>query len=70
MWTKDDVVEMLKKEQGERSLRTYAKEIGCSATYLSKTYRGERPPGPMLLDRFGLEEKKVTTVTYVKRRWR
>ena len=70
MWRKEDVVEQLKKDQGERSLRTYAANIGCSASYLSDVYNGNRDPGPKLLDHLNLERKEVVTVTYVKRRWK
>ena len=70
MWRKEDVVEKLHEEQGERSLRSYATAIGCSASYLSDVYNGKREPGPKLLDHLDLERKEVTTVTYVKRRWK
>jgi len=70
MWRKEDVVEQLRKEQGERSLRTYATAIGCSAAYLSDVYAGKRDPGPKLLRHLDLEREKVVTFTYVKRRWK
>jgi hypothetical protein len=70
MWRKEDVVEQLQKDQGERSLRSYATAIGCSASYLSDVYNGKRDPGQKLLDHLDLERKKVVTVTYIKRRWK
>jgi hypothetical protein len=70
MWRKEEVIEKLKEEQGERSLRTYAGAIGCSAAYLSDVYNGKRDPGPLLLNLLNLERRVVKTVTYVKRRWR
>ncbi len=72
MWRKEDVVKQLQSEQEKQklSLRQYAKQLNVSAAYLSDVYRGRRDPGPTLLDYLGLERKIVTTVTYVKRRWR
>ncbi len=72
MWRKEDVVKQLQKEQESRklSLRAYARDLNVSAAYLSDVYRGRRDPGPALLEKLGLERKVVTTVTYVKRRWR
>jgi transcriptional regulator with XRE-family HTH domain len=72
MWRKEDVVKQLQSEQEKQklSLRQYAKHLNVSAAYLSDVYRGRRDPGPTLLDYLGLERKVVTTVTYVKRRWR
>lgn len=70
MWRKEDVVKELKRRQGKSSLRSYATNLGCSAAYLSDLYRGRRDPGPLILDHLDLERQIVTTVTYVKRRWR
>ena len=70
MWRKEDVIEKLKKEQGEGSLRSYARNIGCSAAYLSDVYSGKREPGPKLLDHLDLECQITTTKTYTKRRWK
>jgi transcriptional regulator with XRE-family HTH domain len=72
MWRKEDVVKKLQAEQEAQklSLRQYAKTLNISAAYLSDVYRGRRDPGPALLEHLGLERKVVTTVTYVKRRWR
>lgn len=69
MWRKEEVVEKLKEDQGEQSLREYAHTVGCSASYLNDVYSGRREPGPKLLDHLNLERKE--TVIYVqKRRWR
>lgn len=70
MWRKKDVIEKLRKDQGERSLRGYASDIGCSAAYLSDVYNGRRDPGPKLLDHLNLERQETVTVTYTKRRWK
>jgi len=72
MWRKEDVIKQLKDEQKAKtlSLRAYAKTLCVSPSYLSDVYGGRRDPGPALLDHLELERKVVTTVTYVKRRWR
>jgi len=72
MWRKEDVVKKLQADQEAQklSLRQYARTLNVSAAYLSDVYRGRRDPGPTLLEHLGLERKVVTTVTYVKRRWR
>jgi hypothetical protein len=73
MWRKEDVIEQLKYEQGDRPLRDYATEIGCSAATLSLIYNNQRDPGEKILDHLGLEAKKVTTVAYTPkepRKWR
>jgi transcriptional regulator with XRE-family HTH domain len=70
MWRKDDVVEKLKEGQGAQSLRSYARSIGCSASYLSDIYLGKREPGPKVLAHLDLELKITVTKEYVKRRWR
>lgn len=68
MWRKEDVVAELKSKQGKRSLRSYARNIECSASYLSDIYRGTRNPGPKILEALDLECE--VTVTYQKRRWK
>jgi hypothetical protein len=70
MWRKEDVIKKLREKQGTRSLRTYAKTIGCSAAYLSDVYSDKREPGPKLLDHLDLECQTTVTKIYVKRRWR
>ena len=70
MWRKEDVIEKLKEDQGERSLRAYATAIGCSPAYLSDIYNNRRDPGKMVLDHLNITATKVTTVTYTERKWR
>jgi len=71
--TKQDIIRLLQREQGTRSLRTFATEIGCSASYLSDVYLGRREPGPKITAFLGLEKRTTVKVSYekpVKRRWR
>jgi hypothetical protein len=58
--TVDEVIAMLRKEQGAMSLRGYAQEIGITPGYLSDLYKGNRTPGQTILSRFGLAKKTVT----------
>lgn len=72
MWQREEVLEQLRKRQGNRSLRSFAREIGCSAAYLSDVYRGKRSLGPKVLEELGLEkiEQSPPEPLYRKRRWR
>jgi DNA-binding transcriptional regulator YiaG len=53
-----EVVKMLKKQQGERSLRQFASDLGISAPYLSDIYHGRRRPGKAVLSQLGLVKKE------------
>lgn len=66
--SRDEVNEIIRVRQGERSLRTFAKEVGMSAAYLSDVLRCNREPGPRLLRVLRLDKRKVVTVTYSARR--
>lgn len=71
--TKEDIVRLLQQKQSDRSLRSFAGVIGCSASYLSDIYLGHREPGPKIAAFLGLEKRTTVKTTYekpVKRRWR
>ena len=51
-------VEMLKERMGDRSLRALAREIPCSAPYLSDVLNGNRAAGPLILAFLGLEKQR------------
>ena len=70
MWRREDVIEKLKEEQGERPLSEYATDIGCSVAALSRIYNGNRDPGKKILNHLNLTANKVTTVTYTEKKWR
>ena len=61
---RSEINEMLRKRQGERSLREYAKTIDMSVAYLSDVLRGNREPGPRILKMLKLRKQKTTEVTY------
>ena len=58
--TVDEVIAMLRKEQGAQSLRQYAAQLGITPGYLSDLYKGNRTPGQTILSQFGLAKKTVT----------
>lgn len=65
------MIEKLRQEQGDRPLRDYAEEIGCSASTLSQIYNNNRDPGDKILDHLNLTANKITQVVYTeKRKWR
>lgn len=61
--THEEAVGVLKKKQGELSLRQFAQSLDVSAAYLSDIYRGNRQIGRKILRQAGLA--KVVTVTVV-----
>jgi transcriptional regulator with XRE-family HTH domain len=65
--TRQEVVELLKKRMGKKTLRGFGEEIGLSAPYLSDVFRGNREPGPSILAVIGVEKVfKTTETTYTK----
>lgn len=70
MWRREDVIEKLRQKQGDRPLRDYAAEVGCSTATLSQLYNNNRDPGEKILKHLGLTATKVTTVTYTPKKWR
>jgi len=47
---------MLRSKLKDRSQRSLAKEIPCSAPYLSDVLKGNRTPGPRILNYLGLQK--------------
>jgi len=62
------VLDLLRKRQGRKSLRAFGEEIGVTAAYLSDVFRGNREPGPTLLDLLGIKRTKTTETTYERRK--
>ena len=65
-FTHDKVIDMLKKRQGKRSLREFARELNVSAAYLSDIYKGRRNPGPAILEHFGLSKRVTISTAYAE----
>lgn len=55
--TKDQVIEILRKRQGERPARQLAEELGVTPQYLSDVFSGRREIGPSILAGLGLERE-------------
>ena len=60
-YTENEVVEMLKAEQGDRSLRQFAEDLNISASYLSDIFLGKRSPGPAVLQVLNMERVECET---------
>jgi transcriptional regulator with XRE-family HTH domain len=60
-------VNLLKQRQGKRSLREFSKQVGVTAAYLSDLYRGNRDPGPRILEFLGLEREVKRAVAYKRK---
>jgi transcriptional regulator with XRE-family HTH domain len=54
--TQEQVIELMRKKQGDRMAKDYAAELGISRPYLSDIYAGKREPGPTVLAKLGLEK--------------
>lgn len=62
----DEVVEMLKKRQGERSVVSFAEEVGVSDKFLYAIYAGERTPGKSVLEYLGIVAATTKETVYHK----
>jgi transcriptional regulator with XRE-family HTH domain len=57
---------VLRKAQGKRSLRQFAKKLGVSVAYLSDIFHGRRQGGTDLFRKLGYTKIVTTTVDYRK----
>lgn len=64
--TEEEVIELLKKRQGERSLRQFASEENVSAAYISDIYCGRRAPGAKILAILGLKRRVTVKTEYIR----
>jgi hypothetical protein len=51
-----DPLQMLRDRLKSQSLRSVARELDCSAAYLSDVMNGKRPVGPSIVEALGLEK--------------
>lgn len=58
------VLERLRKRQGKRTLREFAKELGISYQYLADVYIGRRGLGETILRQFKLVKNPPGEPTY------
>lgn len=60
----EQMVKVLKRKQGDLSLRQFAHKLGFSAAYLSDIMNGNRHAGRALLRKVGLAKTVTVTVDY------
>jgi len=48
LFTREEAVEFIKKQQGKRTIYQYAADLGVSHVLLYQLYRGAGLPGPKL----------------------
>ncbi len=53
-YTRDEVLELLRKRQGERTQNDLAAELGVSSAYLSDVFLGRRDLGVKILEALGM----------------
>jgi hypothetical protein len=63
--TQEEIIDLLKKEQGDRSLREFAPIFKVTAGYISDIYNHRRRPGLKVLKYFGIVKKRRVTVDYL-----
>lgn len=55
----EQVRSLMKKQQGERSLRTFARDLGITPAYLSDLYLGRRDPGEKVLSKLNIQRRII-----------
>jgi hypothetical protein len=64
--TYEEAVARLRKLQGERSIKAFARELKMSRVYLGEIYRGTRGLGPKVLKHLKLRENPPPRPTYTE----
>jgi transcriptional regulator with XRE-family HTH domain len=59
--TREEVVEFMREQQGDRMSKEYAAELGIHESYLSNIYRGKADPGESVLYALGLRKLVLYT---------
>lgn len=62
--TRETLIRELKRRQGEKTLRQFARELGVAPSYLSDIYRGRREPGPKILRPLGVRRRVELRIEY------
>lgn len=60
--TKPELIELMRRRQGDRTASEFARELGITPQYLSDVYADRREPGPAILNGLGLQ-REVAYVT-------
>lgn len=62
--TEEQVVKLIRRQQGKKSLRDFAESLGINYSYLSLIYNGERSPGDKVLSFFGITKTLADNPEY------
>jgi hypothetical protein len=64
--TKEDVLEIIRRGRGNKTIREYALELGVGATYLGDILRTppRRSPGDKILNHFGIGKRRKVVVEF------
>jgi transcriptional regulator with XRE-family HTH domain len=68
-----DLLKLMRKRQGSKSLSDFASDVGVSVAYVSDIYNGKRTPGPKVLNSLNVERAtvyKVVPLGEKTRRWK
>jgi plasmid maintenance system antidote protein VapI len=57
--TRKEVIEMMRKKQGSKTIAQFAQELGISQPHLSDIYNGKKDIGEKLAAALGLERETV-----------
>jgi transcriptional regulator with XRE-family HTH domain len=63
-FNRDQVMDLLKARQGDRTASDLAQEIGVTKAFISDLFSGRRDPGPKILKYLGLVIEVKTKVIY------
>ena len=64
--TAEQAIKILKKEQGDLTLRQFAQKLEVSPAYLSDIYNGHRQIGRKVLRAVGMDKTVTVRVVYRK----
>jgi hypothetical protein len=61
------LVDIIRRRQGERTLRAFAQSLQIQPTYLSEVLNGIRPVGATLASQMGYTRVKTTHIRFAKK---
>lgn len=67
-YTEEQVLGIIKKRQGKRTLRELCGDFGVSQTYIHNVLNGVSPPSSKILKVLGLAKEKTVSVVYFENR--
>jgi hypothetical protein len=62
-----ELVDIIRKRQGDRTLRSFAKSLQFQPTYLSEVLNGIRPVGGRLAAEMGYKRVKTVRIRFAKK---